>query len=72
MIDNLKVRFAAQKYNIWTEQIDKKRKADIWFYGDWYANGKLYYGHPLLIFFETGHNSWFKNSESLKNIILNK
>lgn len=41
MIENLKARFKAQKYNIWTEQIDPKRKADGWFNGVWYANGKL-------------------------------
>jgi hypothetical protein len=72
MIDNLKARFAAQKFNVWTEQIDDKRKADNYFSGYFYANGKLYYGHPLFVFFESASNSWFKNSESLKNILLNK
>jgi len=68
MIENLKARFKAQKYNIWTEQIDPKRKEDSWISGYWYANGKLYYGHPLLIFFESSQNYWFKN----RNVILNK
>lgn len=61
IIENLKARFKAQKYNIWTEQIDPKRKADSWFSGDWYANGKLYYGHPLLNFFLSSQNDWFKD-----------
>lgn len=60
MIENLKARLKAQKYNIWTEQIDPKRKADTWLSGDWYAKGKLYYGHPLFIFFLSSQNSWFK------------
>jgi hypothetical protein len=61
MIENLKARFKAQKYNIWTEQIDPKRKKDCWLAGDWYANGKLYYGHPMFIFFLSAQNNWFKD-----------
>lgn len=61
MIENIKARFKAQKYNIWTEQIDPKRESDSWFLGDWYANGKLYYGHPLLVFFLSEQNEWFKD-----------
>jgi len=30
MIENIKARFKAKKYNILTEQIDTKRKADSW------------------------------------------
>jgi len=59
MIENLKARFKAQKFNIWTEQIDPNRKPDSFISGDWYANGKLYYGHPLFIFFESDQNTWF-------------
>jgi hypothetical protein len=63
MIENLKARFAAKKFNIYTEKIDEKRKPDSFISGDWYANGRLYYGHPLLIFFESNQNSWFKGLE---------
>jgi hypothetical protein len=59
MIENLKARLKAQKFNIWTEKIDPNRKPNFWIIGDWYANGKLYYGHPLFIFFESGQNTWF-------------
>jgi hypothetical protein len=68
MIENIKARFTAVKYNIWTEQIDLKRKSDSFLSGDWYANGKLYYGHPLFIFFESSQNSWFQQSEAQFNI----
>jgi len=61
MIENIKARFKAQKYNIWTEQVDPKRKADNFFCGDWYFNGNLYYGHPLFIFFISSQNEWFKD-----------
>jgi len=60
MIENLKARIKAKKYNIWTEEIDPKRKRDSFLSGDWYANGKLYYGHPLLIFFVSAQNYWFQ------------
>jgi hypothetical protein len=62
MIENLKARLKAQKFNIWTEQIDPKRKPDSLISGDWHANGKLYYGHPLFIFFESNQNTWFLNN----------
>lgn len=63
MLENIKARLKAQKYNIWTEQIDPKRKSDNWLSGEWYANGKLYYGHPLFVFFLSAHNDWFKDSK---------
>lgn len=66
MIENLKARFKAKTYNIWTEQIDPKRKSDSWLTGYWYANDKLYYGHPLLIFFLSSQNIWFKDKYSIQ------
>jgi hypothetical protein len=62
MIENLKARIKAKKYNIWTEKIDPKRKSDSFLSGDWYANGKLYYGHPLFIFFSSAQNAWFQKN----------
>ena len=63
MIENIKARFNAKKYNIWTQELDPKREADTFLSGDWYANGKLYYGHPLFIFFESFQNDWFQNDK---------
>jgi hypothetical protein len=63
MIENIRARFKAKKYNIWTERIDPKRKPDFILSGDWLANGKLYYGHPLFIFFESHQNIWFLDNE---------
>lgn len=59
MIENLKARFEARRYDIWTDRIDPKGKGTP-FIGYWYANGKLYYGHPLFIFFLSSQNDWFK------------
>jgi phage terminase large subunit-like protein len=65
MFENLKARFVAKKFNIWTEKLDPNRKADSWLgNGEWYANGKLYYGHPLGIFFLSAQNDWFKGLEN--------
>ncbi len=63
IIQNIKARFKAQKFNIWTEEIDPKRKSDFFLSGDWCYKGKLYYGHPLFIFFESSQNEWFKKSQ---------
>lgn len=67
IIQNIKARWNAKKYNIWTECIDPARKSDDWFGGDWYANGKLYFGHPLFIFFESAQNSWFLKKTQNEN-----
>jgi hypothetical protein len=56
MKENFKARCNAQKFNIHTKQIDPIRKSDILFIGYWYANGKIYYGHPLFIFFLSAFN----------------
>ena len=63
IIQNIKARLSAKKFNIWTEEIDPKREPDAFLLGDWIANGKLYYGHPLFIFFESSQNEWFKESQ---------
>jgi hypothetical protein len=69
MIENIKARFAAKKFNIWTDNIDPNRKRDNFFCGDFYANGKLWYGHRLGIFFESNQNHWFKDSEARKKLL---
>ena len=62
---NLKARWTAKKFDIWKECQDDNRKSDSWISGDWIAsNGKLYYGHPLLIFFESAQNDWWLSRNS--------
>lgn len=63
MKENIKARLFCKKFNIWTEQIDPKRKSDWFLAGDWVYNGTLYYGHPLFIFFKSAQNQWYKNNE---------
>jgi len=61
LIENIKARIYAKKFNIWTEEIDPKRKPDGFASGDWVYNGTLYYGHPLGVFFESHQNDWYKH-----------
>ena len=62
IITNINARFSAKKYNISERKLDPFRKADSFMSGDWQAaDGYLYYGHPLGIFFKSNNNnSWFK------------
>lgn len=53
LIENIKARIYAKKFNIWTEEIDPKRKPDAFISGDWIYNGVVWYGHPLFIFFKS-------------------
>jgi hypothetical protein len=53
LIENIKARVYAKKFNIWTEEIDPKRKPDTFISGDWIYKGQVWYGHPLLIFFKS-------------------
>lgn len=60
MVENIKARFKARRFNILTEEIEPRKKF-TWRLDHWYANGKLYFGHPLFIFFLSVHNDWFKD-----------
>ncbi len=56
MIENLKSRLSAKKYNLCTEQLDLKRNyfiSDYWIYKD-----VIYFGHPLGIFFKSNINKF--------------
>lgn len=58
-----KLRYTAQKFDIWEEKIDYDRKRDFFMAGDWIGyDGVLYYGHPLGIFFKSSQNSWWLNA----------
>jgi len=70
IIETFKARFKAKKFNIWTEKIDPKRKSDTFLSGDWYANGKLYYGHPLFVFFLSYQNDLFQENQKLRDEVL--
>lgn len=61
MIKNIKARLTAKKFNVWTQEVDPKRKPDAFMNGNWIADdGFIYYGHPLGIFFKSNHNEWWK------------
>lgn len=48
MIQNIKARLGAKRFNIWTEREDPNCKSSFWIY-----NNQIYVGHPLFIFFKT-------------------
>ena len=63
VIHFFKVRYTAQKFDIWEEKINPNRKRDFFMAGDWIGyDGVLYYGHPLGIFFKSSQNSWWLNA----------
>jgi hypothetical protein len=65
MFTNIRARFGAQKFNIYTEAIDPKRKGDNFLAGEWISKtGILYYGHPWFIFFKSAHNDWYHAAQS--------
>lgn len=60
-----KVRWHAKPFDIWNECQDDNRKLDTFMSGDYISyDGKLYYGHPLWIFFESNQNSWWLSRNS--------
>lgn len=62
---NLKARWTAKKFDTWKECQDDNRKSDSWLSGDWIASdGKIYYGHPLFLFFESAQNDWWLSRNS--------
>jgi len=64
-VANVKARCTAKKFDIWKECEDDNRKSDSWLSGDWIASdGKLYYGHPLFIFFASAQNDWWLSRNS--------
>lgn len=70
MIKNIKARFTAKKFNIYSEKVDPNRKADGFLSGDWLSkDGIIYYGHPAFIFFRSCQNDWWleKSSEDRYN-----
>jgi hypothetical protein len=60
MIENIKARFAAKKFNIWTEEIDPERKSNTFISGYWLVGDEVWYGHPLYIFFKSSQKRWIK------------
>ncbi len=57
---NIIARVKAQRFNIWTEQIDKKRKSDG-IHGYFIYNKTIYYGNRFLVFFKSYQNKLFKH-----------
>lgn len=63
VIHFFKIRYTAQKFDIWKEKIDPNRERDDFMAGDWIGyDGVLYYGHPLGIFFKSSQNRWWLNA----------
>ena len=48
MIENIKARFKAKRFNIWTEKIDPNNREGYFFY-----KGKIYFGNRWGVFFES-------------------
>ena len=60
-----KVRYYAKPFDIWKECQDDNRKSDSWLTGYWISyDGKLYYGNPWLVFFESSQNHWWLSRNS--------
>ena len=60
-----KVRYYAKPFDIWKEKQDNNRVRDDWFGGDYISyDGKLYYGDPWFIFFESAQNEWWLSNNS--------
>jgi hypothetical protein len=60
MLENIKARLFAKRFNIWTEREDPNSKEGYWVY-----KNNIYMGHPLLIFFKSSQNQWFHNIQDL-------
>ena len=48
MIENIKARFKAKRFNIWTEEIDLKNREGYFIY-----KGNVYFGNRFGIFFRS-------------------
>ena len=48
MIENIKARFKAKRFNIWSEEIDLKNREGYFIY-----NGNLYFGNRFGVFFRS-------------------
>ena len=48
MIENIKARFKAKRFNIWIEQIDLKNREGYFIY-----NGQVYFGNRFGVFFKS-------------------
>ena len=67
MIEELNKRLNAKKYNIYTEEIDAKRKPDGLINGYWLSNGVIYFGHPLLILSKSNQKQFKKIANQQSN-----
>lgn len=52
MIQNIKARLGAKRFNVWTEREDADSKGPFWIY-----DNQIYVGHPLFIFFKSESKS---------------
>lgn len=62
MIEHIKARLFAKKFNIYTKKIDWERPSNGIMSGYWIYNNTIYFGHPLWVFFYSSQNGWFKDN----------
>lgn len=63
IIENIKARFKAKRYDIYKQQIVKKGNNGYFIYND-----TIYYGNRFLVFFYSAQNGWYKQKLSDKLI----
>lgn len=57
-----KVRRHAKRFNIWTQEIDSSNRDGYWLGYD----NKIYFGHPMFIFFLSAQNKWWLDNTPKK------
>jgi hypothetical protein len=66
IIHFFKVRYHAKPFDVYNECECRNRHSDGLLSADWISyDGKLYYGHPFFIFFESAQNSWWLIKDKL-------
>ena len=53
MIENIKARLKAKRFNIWTEEIDSKNREGYFIY-----KGNVYFGNRFGVFFRSYQILW--------------
>jgi hypothetical protein len=62
MIENIKARFKAKRFNIWTEKIELTNREGYFIY-----NGQVYFGNRFGVFFKSCQILFASNNTTTKN-----
>jgi hypothetical protein len=62
MIENIKARIRAKRYDIYKEEIVKRGNNGYFIY-----NNKIYYGNRFLVFFYSNQNNILTNNKTKTN-----